>query len=116
MAHTGGFLNIQISLGVFILLFYVNVCLACIYVPHVRTWCPWRLGEDIGSSRTGVTNGCEPALVSLKKMSMCVYRCVGRHMHVYVKSEAGFRCHFSGATHIVLLRQGLPLGHGLQLG
>lgn len=45
-----------------------------------------------------------------------MYRCVGGHMHVYVQSEVGFVCHYSGATHIVLLRQGLSLGHGLQLG
>jgi hypothetical protein len=31
------------------------------YVHHIHSWCPWRSGEGIGSSETGVTDGfsCE---------------------------------------------------------
>lgn len=38
------------------------VLLTCVYVCYVYAWCFWRSGEGIGSSGTGVMDGCEPSL------------------------------------------------------
>lgn len=39
---------------------YILVLLTCLYLYHLSAWYPWKLGEGVGPSGTGVTDGYEP--------------------------------------------------------
>lgn len=39
--------------------YFYFICLACMYVCVLSTWCLWKLKEDPGGPGTGITDGCE---------------------------------------------------------
>lgn len=51
---------LRVSMTLSLYLFIVHeFLLACMNVLNVHVWCPWRSGEGIMSSGTGVTDGFE---------------------------------------------------------
>lgn len=50
---------------------YVSICLhACMYVPHMCVWCPWKPEEGVRTLGTGITDGCEP-LCGCREPKLC---------------------------------------------